>query len=875
MATSTAEFRNLVSNYKTITAASRASGNTDPAIRGQLEGLQASLAPYVAEGYTAGGYDDAATISSDISSLIRLIDQNIAAGKSPDKDPVAKKTEENKPDSKSTGENKTNDDSGNKTNNVEGNERTKTSNASNSTTPKSSGPGKRTRNPLGDFSSYTYRISLYALSPDSFNVYKKTGQWDKTSLSLVVQSGGSSTDAKVDAPRGAGFELDYYIDDLEIITKINAKETATATNSFEYKFKVYEPYGLTFPTKLINLKKELNKQSSIKTPDNDFITSNYGVMLLSIKFYGYDETGKIVTSSSYNNGSFSKQLDESATFERSFTVFIKEMNFRLEGKGAVYNIACAAFDQQIGLGSKRNELTDPPAAKGATVEDAIGGTGNSTNGLLDILNQQQQGLKGKSCEIPDEYAVVYEENSAIKKSLLLTDSINKNRTPMATVKKGVGSTVKQQLSPVASTMSPQRVVTFGKGTSILQAIDQIITQSSYVDDALISLQKEDAQPAQEGGPTSDPNANPKALQWYMVTPSVEIIGYDKIRKDYAYKITYVIQGYDVPYVQSANIKHVPKYPGPNKIYNYYYTGKNTEVINYEQTFNATYYMYGQMVFSDTTPNNLTAPVQPKPANNADPIGKPSGTGEGANSIKTFLYSPADQYQAKIKILGDPDFLMPVSSGTIGELMTKWYGPDFSINPNSGQVFIEVIFNQVEDYSNTDGLMTPNGNINTMNFQPNSALSIAKGTVFMVVDVVSRFNDGKFIQEFKTTIPPVEFGIDPYAANGSGKSANGTGRDSSSKTAQEKLKDRNTQAKLEAIYQGQTRAGMNANSSKSNPASTAAAFEKQKQNVRTGSTVNDDQYIPKVGTFGSLGRETPEAINLNKAPTGNSIMFNKR
>lgn len=775
--------------------------------------------------------------------------------------------------SKSSGNNKSNDD---KNRDLSNNQYAQSATDS-SKTGKASGPGKRTYNPLGDFSSYTYRISLYALSPDSYNSYKKSGQWDRNSLSMIVQSGGSSSDINLDAPRGEGFELDYYIDDLEIITKINAKETASATNSFDFKFKVYEPYGLTFPTKLINLKKELNKKTTIKTPDNDFITSNYGVMLLSIKFYGYDVNGKQVTASSYNNGSFSRQLDESATFERSFTVFIKEMNFRLEGKGAVYNIACVAFDQQVGLGSKRTELTDPPNAKGATVEEAIGGTGKGTTGLLDVINQQQQALKGKSCDIPDQFAVVYEDNSSIKKSQLLKDNINKNRTPMATVKKGVGATVKQQLEPSASTMLPQRSLTFGKGTSILQAIDQIITQSSYVEDALNSLEKEDPQAAQEGGSTRDPNANPKTLQWYMITPSVEIIGYDKMRKDYAYKITYVIQSYDVPYVQSANIKHVPKYPGPNKIYNYYYTGKNSEVINYEQTFNATYFMYGQMVFSEKTPNNLTAPIQPKPANLADGTGKPSGTGEGANSIKTFLYSPADQYQAKIKILGDPDFLMPVSSGTVGELLTKWYGPDFTINPNSGQVFIEVIFNQVEDYSNTDGLMTPNGNINTMNFQPNSALSIAKGTVFMVVEVVSRFSDGKFIQEFKTTIPPVEFSIDPYAANGTSKksgSASGTDRagDNTSETA------KRTGVNLSNKSAGGGRGGQGG--PKASPEvqrafSAGGVLDNLKQNTRTGSTVNDDQYIPKVGTFGNLGREKAGEVNLNKAPAGNSIMFNKR
>lgn len=616
-----------------------------------------------------------------------------------------------------------------------------------------SGPGKRTWNPLGDFSSYTYRISLYAVTADTFNQYKETGQWDRNQLALLVQSGGSSTNSELDASRGHGFELDYYIDDLELTSVISSKETNGATNTAYYKCKIIEPYGLTFPTKLVDLQKSFQSKSSIPKPVSSIPEASNGIMLLSIRFYGYDENGQIVSASKYNNGSFTKNIDETASFERSFVVFIKRLDFKLEGKGATYNLELVMFDQQTGMGAKRGEITSTITGTGATVGEIIGGIDGVTNGIIDQLNKQQEELMGTKVEIPDVYKIVY-GNDVIKNSKIIDAEINKNRVPMATVKSPSGSNAKTQTDPTSATVTPNKQIQFGNGVKILQMIDQVITQSSYVSDALEILENEDAQPPQEGENTYQQNSNPKTLQWFIVTSSVKILGYDHIRKDYACEITYVIQSYDVPYVRSTNIKYVPRYPGPHKIYNYYYTGKNSEVIHYEQNLNNTFFLYSSMKNTALASDQDSAPSQPKPSNNADPIGKPSGTSEGAASIKTYLYQPKDQLEAKIRILGDPDFLMPATTGTIGQMLTKWYGPDFTINPNSGQVFIEVIFNQVQDYSNSSGLLIPNGNVYTNNFgSTGKALSqIVKGTVFWVTKVTSHFSRGKFTQDFTVAIP---------------------------------------------------------------------------------------------------------------------------
>lgn len=852
MATSTAEFRNLISNYRTITAASRASGNADPAIKGQLEGLQTALAPYVAEGFSAGGYDDAETISKDVANYIKLIDQNIASGKTPTKDPAADATN-TKPNTTSENQNKAIDD-----NNVSKATTTagktfsqQTPTAANSDVRRlmETGPGRRTHNPLGDFSSYTYRISFYIITPEAYNRYISTGIWEGNDLLLLCQSGGSSTDSALDSKRAQGFDLDFYIDDLELITKTDGKEVGLATNTTEINFKVYEPYGATFPTKLVDASIATQQKTDMKRDVTNVTEALWGQYLISVRFYGYDENGQVVTADKYNNGSFSKNLDSSATFERSFPVQIKDFKFSLEGKGQVYDIKTVCISTDEGLGTKRATVSVDKSANGKTVEEVLGGQGSTTNGLIDQLNKEQEDyVKGKTQELADEYAIVFDPNSRIGKALLVDETINKDKVPMTPVSGSSGATVRQSASASSGTMQASRAIKVAGGTPIVQAIDQIITQSSYISDALKLLESEESQAIQPSDSLTDPNANPKVLQWYIIVPVSEIKGFDKKRNDYAVKITYVVKPYDVPYVKSTAIKYVPKYPGPHKIYNYWYTGKNSEVISYSQKYDIGFHVYANLATEEAlNPTVKGVRIATKPVNNANTTGKAPGSFEGANSIKTFLYSESDQIKAKIVILGDPDFLMPATSGSIGQILEKWYGPDFTINPCSGQVFIEVIFNQVEDYSNSDGLLAPNGNIDTMNFKYNPQPGIqemVKGTVFMVVQVRSRFSKGRFSQEFdKLALPNFSDlrqgtpDADDVGGREEGKTNPATGnKPSSNPRTQSNPDDQKRLAEIHAKFKSSPNS-IGGNTTTSNANSNKVAADKE-----ATPTANDDQVI---------------------------------
>lgn len=70
MAISSAEFRQLLKNVQSLTAQSRAAGNTNTDIRGQLEALLPQLREAASEGYT-----DATAAIDEVNSYTRLITQ--------------------------------------------------------------------------------------------------------------------------------------------------------------------------------------------------------------------------------------------------------------------------------------------------------------------------------------------------------------------------------------------------------------------------------------------------------------------------------------------------------------------------------------------------------------------------------------------------------------------------------------------------------------------------------------------------------------------------------------------------------------------------------------------------------------------------------
>jgi hypothetical protein len=144
------------------------------------------------------------------------------------------------------------------------------------------------------------------------------------------------------------------------------------------------------------------------------------------------------------------------------------------------------------------------------------------------------------------------------------------------------------------------------------------------------------------------------------------------------------------------------------------------------------------------------PSSPGKFVNEDKTGLLDISKQTQNSVITSLFSPADYAMVKLTIMGDPDYLMTESSSSINAVYRQFYGKGFTINPNGGQVFIEIDFKEAVDYNNQTGLMDINESILFWNY-PKEIRNMVKGVSYMVREVQHSFSKGKFTQELVCNI----------------------------------------------------------------------------------------------------------------------------
>lgn len=630
-------------------------------------------------------------------------------------------------------------------------------------TGKAAKPGRRLYNPLAQLASYTYSISLYMVTPDAYDVFVQNGRRKlETSpgVLLIAQSGGINNNTQNRAP---GFELDYYIDNLKFMTTTGFKSSGTEAYYTEISFNITEPYGFSF---VQNLRKALDelKEHTSQTTYKDCVNNLQSFFIIGIRFYGYDINGNVVkgTDELYGN-----QIDPlsngTALFEHFYDITINDFKFNLNGKTVVYNITASGTNGQTLLGTKRGRIPEGVVVEGKTVHEALVGP----SGLFTILNKREkEKVEKNNAEFPNIWEVKYLGDAYERigvASMVTPDDIDKTKWPGSPAKTTTESTDAAGKAPPTN---DKRQYTFNNDSSIIQVISQIIKQSEYMVNALKTLYNNSKQPDPKAKNDEQTENNiPTKLAWFNVSVEVREPKWDTKLNDWAYKTVVIIQVYEVPNIQSPFSKEGAQYYGPHKRYDYWYTGKNSEVLDFSIQFDNLYHNVGKGlgVGNDAAPSGSAGglgliPVKTGVRVEGDKQGKINTGLEAQNTVTTYLFDPDAWANAKLKILGDPDFLVSDGGTSLNELYNQFYGTDgYTVSAQGGQVFIEVDFKEAVDYKNSTGLMSINESV-VMQKYPKSIEKIAKGAIFMVSNVVSTFSSGKFEQTFGLTVPT--FADDP-------------------------------------------------------------------------------------------------------------------
>ena len=697
-------------------------------------------------------------------------------------------------------------------------------------------PNRRWKNPLANYPSYTYQISLYMITPDAYEAFILDGRRNLNAINnisdagresinqvnqqaatreaainsgfvqgvgergrttsppaissvntiktggafLVAQSGGINNSGP--NQRAPGFDVDFYIDDLVLTQGLNPKETQSSTNITSVEFKVTEPYGFSFIKRLKEAQDALKEicptpgYGNISNPLRQFY-------ILGIRFLGYDENGNVIDPAKVNNELGAEVGTGNGLYERYFDITINSIDFRIGGPPVVYSISASVIPGSVAFSLKTGIVWTGATVTGKTVYDALmggsdpadvrqakpgettisqagaGGTAGAF-GLLAYLNKEEKKRKDNGeIEIAAVWNIDFRGDSLERignATIVDPKNLDKRRVPTTTAaNSNESNAVTAQLNTKPNTNLIN--ISLGKGISIAQGIDEIIKQSSYLEDSLNILLKYDEDNTLSGDGTSEIINNKdkvvRGISWYNLSSEVVVIGWDNLQQDFIFKTTFIIQPYETPVTLSAYADKTTPYPGPHKRYDYWWTGKNSEIMRFEQSYKNTFFnvaINGAGVSDTASGGKLNVPVK-RGIPTGQPIqGKPNYNAEAQNSYISDLFDPGSWAEVNFTIIGDPDFLMQPAASSIATLYNKYYGTDgYSINPHSGQIFVEINFKEPNDYNNNTGILDINSSINIYPHPKYIQDQIDKrggGVAMLVYKVVSKFSRGLFQQD---------------------------------------------------------------------------------------------------------------------------------
>ena len=308
-----------------------------------------------------------------------------------------------------------------------------------------------------------------------------------------------------------------------------------------------------------------------------------------------------------------------------------------------------------------------------------------------------------------------------------------------------GGTAADQKLPNKQSMDPtSRARAAAAGQQIVQFIEQVIRSSTYI-------QNQSNQKFNQSTGKYDIGNQKIADQfaWFQVLCNVAILNYDYIRKDFAYKMTFVVVPFETPMLSAYFSSG--KYRGVHKAYNYWFTGENNSILSFEQSFNN---QWTQAITGGTAPDIRVQRLQNNantgfmnawrshvfPASGQSNQGGEKNTNEPGANAADFLYS-SDLASVKLTIVGDPAWLpSPLSDYVTPELFSsRPFYADGTINSVASGAYFSVAFNTPADYNLQTGLIDPDTALT-------GSRTRTQETVYVASKCTSTFKGGKFTQE---------------------------------------------------------------------------------------------------------------------------------
>lgn len=552
--------------------------------------------------------------------------------------------------------------------------------------------------------------------------------------------------------------FDLFIDDVEIQGIMTPGTSNGASLASKLSFTVVEPYSINGFIEALHV-------ASVGAGYTTYANAAY---LMKIEFWGYRDDVAV-------ENSVPEKIDKATKF---LLFGLSSVKVELTHQGTRYQCSAVMFtDRAMG---NPNKLKKPISMEGSTVKEIL-------EDLCKNLEKQNQQSNNESkpgdAKNYDKYEIKFPtiENGAYKftddgnsigkskvsefnKSNVLSAMPNSASTATPTAEE-----VKENPNILKYSPTTNIKVQFNAGRNLNECIESVIVDSDYVKGLL-----EKFKPDENG-----------LVNYFLITPTVTnqaII--NPQTKDYYKKYTFIVTEYKVHYTRvpgyrafKFNVNDITNII--YKEYNYTYTGKNIDVLNFRLDFNNLFYesipfalgnsdVFGARNSAAPSDNakveynseNLDKiashpiPVQPVRTDVTNLNPSTSGTGGqliddpyqilARNLHEAIINAGVSGAQGDLEILGDPFFISTTGTGNYKAKLEDGYvnvTVDNEIDSTFGEVYIIVIFKNPVDVNQFQKIRAPFSG------------------VYMITTVRSSFKNGVFKQDLKLIRIPAQLPIE--------------------------------------------------------------------------------------------------------------------
>lgn len=425
-------------------------------------------------------------------------------------------------------------------------------------------------------------------------------------------------------------------------------------------------------------------------------------------------------------------------------------------------------DGQAGAGVRAvggldtNKAKTDPKSPPPKADSAPKASGSYTyTGLCAALNQLEQDLvTAGTVEQANFYEVVFQPESIASSTIKLPGQTDKSMVPMNPTTTA-GDKVDQSKQSM-NTTGLNRTVNFG--TQIIQFIEMTMRNSSFITNQMTEIKDQVSGNVEASNSTAANNTT----QWFKINVVAKPVSdkMDTKRNDFAWHMTYLVTPYQINQSVSQYFPEA-QFRGVHKVYNYWFTGQNTQVLHYQQEFNKLYY---NVINGDAPVNKAQnsalandvmqswAPTNvPTTTSGQSDQGAKNDANNPASTLADYLYSLTDQGEITLRIIGDPAWIQQGEVVGVNGPNYNFEGfyPDGTINTDAQQAVFAVNWNSPADYDNGSsgplsgtGLMNVNANTTGGDNDNLSASQTQQSAAYTATKLKSTFIKGKFEQELK-------------------------------------------------------------------------------------------------------------------------------